>query len=262
MGLSCLATHRAENCMAGLSWWKRVGRVALRLRDRLLLRCLRNFVTNSRYIAHVHARPARVLYPPLLTKSHQQLAPARDLTRVIFCGRLEPVKGTADAIQILSLLPEPYCLDVLGDGPDRDHLARLVEHLGLQRRVNFCGWVDAPTRDRLMSCAGALLLPSIWDEAFGMAGVEAMSLGTPVVAYDVGGVSEWARGNGAVLVPCGDAPAAAAAVLHLTHDAPRWADHSRAARKAAAGLSRERFGREVRQMMAEVASGGAEGIEN
>jgi glycosyltransferase involved in cell wall biosynthesis len=252
MGVSCLATHRAENCMAALPWWKRVGRVALRLRDRLLLRCLRNFVTNSRYIAQVHARPARVLYPPLLTGSQKKPAPKRDLRRVIFCGRLEPVKGAADAIRILNLLPETYCLEVLGDGPEREHLARLVDELGMPGRVKFCGWVDGPTRDRVMSSACVLLLPSVWDEAFGMAGVEAMSLGTPVVAYDVGGVAEWCRGKGAVLVPCGDAPASAACVRELTADAARWAEYSQAAMQAAAEFSRERFGREVQEMMGEV----------
>jgi glycosyltransferase involved in cell wall biosynthesis len=255
MGLSCLATHRAENCMPGLYCRKRVGRLALRLRDRLFLRGLRNFVTNSRYIARVHGRPARVLYPPLLTTTHEKPAPKRVLTRLIFCGRLEPVKGPADALHILSLLPKPYSLEILGDGPLREHLARLVEQLGLQARVNFCGWVDASTRDRLISSAGVLLLPSLWDEAFGMAGVEAMSLGTPVVAYDVGGVSEWGQRKGAVLVRCGEVPGAAAAVLDLTQDATRWGEHSQAARQAAAEFSRERFGREVREMVREVTRG-------
>jgi len=249
MGLSCLATHRTENCMAGLSWWKRVGRVALRLRDRLLLRCLRNFVANSRYIAHVHARPARVLYPPLSTTSHQKPAPERVLTRVIFCGRLEPVKGPADALHILRLLPKPYSLEILGDGPLREPLARLAEQLGLRGRVKFWGWVDGATRDRVMASAGVLLLPSLWDEAFGMAGVEAMSLGTPVVAYDVGGISEWGQGNGAVLVRCGDVSGAAAAVLDVTADATGWSEQSQAARQAAAEFSRERFGREVLEVI-------------
>jgi glycosyltransferase involved in cell wall biosynthesis len=98
------------------------------------------------------------------------------------------------------------------------------------------------------------LLPSLWDEAFGMAGLEALSLGTPVVAYDVGGVSEWAQGNGAVLVPCGHTPAAAA-ILHLTSDPTRWPAHSHAATQAAANFSRKRFGSEAREIIREVASG-------
>jgi glycosyltransferase involved in cell wall biosynthesis len=251
--LSCLAVHRVERCMQGLSLCKRIGRVVFRIRDRLLLRCIDHFVTSSRYLARAHDRQARVVYPPVLTRREKVAEVARDLKRLIFCGRLEQVKGAAEAIGVLRLLPERYHLEILGEGPDREGLSKLVEELGLHSRVTFLGWLDGPDRDRALASAGVLLMPSLWDEAFGMAGVEAMSLGTPVVAYEVGGVSEWCRGQAGVLVPCGDIAGAAMAVRELTQNRARWARYSQAAvRLVEQKFPAERFGREVGEMVGEV----------
>jgi len=253
MGLSCLAVHRVETCMQALSLWKRIGRVVFRIRDRLLLLCIHYFVASSRYLARAHDRPARVVYPPVLTRREKAADVVRDLNRLIFCGRLEEVKGAAEAIGILSLLPEQYHLKILGEGPERERLSKLAEELGLRSRVTFSGWVDGPARDRALGSSGVLLMPSLCDEAFGMAGIEAMSLGTPVVAYNVGGVAEWCHGDGGVLVRCGDMAGAAMAVRELTGNADRWAEHSRAALLVVKQkFPAERFGREVGEMVGEV----------
>jgi glycosyltransferase involved in cell wall biosynthesis len=58
--------------------------------------------------------------------------------------------------------------------------------------------------------ARALLQPSRWQEPFGMTGIEALSFGVPVAAWESGGVSEWHSGLG--LVPWGDVDALARAV--------------------------------------------------
>jgi glycosyltransferase involved in cell wall biosynthesis len=297
-GVACLTEHRAEGCLGRISLWQQVGRVMFRMRDRLLLSCIRHFVTSSRYLGRVHRRPARVLYPPLMTRSDQTHADSdenpkfetrnpkqirikgsvegtgkllnntrvrrylatpsvdRDLRRLVFCGRLEEVKGAGEAISVLSLLPESYHLEILGEGAEGAHLARLVQELELRSRVTFLGWVDGMTRDRVMASAGALLMPSLWDEAFGMAGIEAMAQGTPVVAYDVGGISEWCRNGAGVRVRCGDIWGAARAVEELTGDRVRWAVYSRAARQVAErDFPPRRFGHELDLVLSEAREG-------
>jgi len=229
-GLSCLWMQREENCFGRLSLLRQVGRLAFRFRDSLLLRAFPNFIANSNYVAQVHNKPHRVLYPPRSSGSECTIAALRNLRRLVFCGRLEEVKGAEDAIRTLALLPNEFHLEMLGEGLDRGRLGELVADLKLGARVRFHGWVAPKTRDKWLASAGVLLLPSLWDEAFGMAGIEALAQGTPVVAYDVGGVSEWCRDGAGVLVGCGDIRRAAAAVDQLTADPVRWAVHSRAAR--------------------------------
>jgi glycosyltransferase involved in cell wall biosynthesis len=176
----------------------------------------------------------------------------RDLYRLVFCGRLEEVKGAGDAIRILSLLPEAYCLVILGEGTERERLGMLVEELQLAPRIKFLGWVGAEFRDRVLASTGALLVTSLWDEGFGMSGIEALAQGTPAVAYDAGGISEWCRDGAGLLVRCGDVEAAAATVRQLTQDPVQWAVHSRAAlRLARSEFPAERFGRELDLVVSE-----------
>jgi len=252
-GLQCLAIHRKEACLGSLSFLEQVGRLAFRLRDRLLLRHIRHFAGNSRYIARVHRKAARVLYPSCSSGTQQQLVAERNPHRLVFCGRLEQVKGAADSLQILSLLPEWFHLEILGDGPEQERLRNLASTLRIAERVRFHGWLAPAARDRVLASAGALLIPSLWDEAFGMAGIEALAQGTPVVAYDVGGISEWCRDGAGVLVPCGHITRAAAAVLAMTEDLARWELHSRAARRMAeTEFPAGRFARELDEILENV----------
>jgi glycosyltransferase involved in cell wall biosynthesis len=116
---------------------------------------------------------------------------------------------------------------------ERQRLREEVKRCGLDGRVNFHGWVDAAIRDSWLGSAGAVLIPSLCAEAFGMVGPEAFAMGTPVVAYDVGGISEWCREGAGILVECGDVAQAASAVLRLTHDRGAWDVWSAAAQRIA-----------------------------
>lgn len=250
VGFSCLSVNREEGCLASLVPVHRLGRIIYRLRDKALLGLLRHFVVNSAYVAGCHRRGARVVWPPNLASPSPAGAASRNLTQVVFCGRLEGTKGAEDAVRIAALLPSRYTLQILGDGPDKESLASLAQALGVAERVHFAGWVDADERDAVFASSGVLLLPSLWAEAFGMVGVEAFTQGTPVVAYDTGGVSEWCLPPGGHLVPCGDIQAAAAAVQRLTGSAEEWGRCSAAALSTASERhARARFGREVISLM-------------
>jgi glycosyltransferase involved in cell wall biosynthesis len=103
-------------------------------------------------------------------------------------------------------------LTVAGDGPDRGALERRASELGLVERVRFLGPLPREGVLRLFGAADASLLPSAW-ENFPHTVVEALAVGTPVIASAVGGVPEVVRdGENGLLVPPGNPDALAAAI--------------------------------------------------
>jgi len=63
--------------------------------------------------------------------------------------------------------------------------------LGLERKVKFLDWVDHEKIGEHYATSTVVAVPSRWPEPFGMVGLEAMQHGRPVVAFDVGGISDW-----------------------------------------------------------------------
>ena len=92
-------------------------------------------------------------------------------------------------------------------------------------------WADRARMGRLLAGAVSLWLPSLWAEPWGIVGLEALALGTPVVGADVGGVAEWlVNGEHGYLVPPGDAVALARAADALAADSAEARRMGRAGR--------------------------------
>ena len=134
---------------------------------------------------------------------------------VLFAGRVVEAKGIRDAIDAWRRSGCGLPLVVAGTGP----LRREVEAEG----VEVLGWLDRRRLSAAYRRAAVLVMPSRWQEPFGIVGLEALTLGTPVAAWDSGGVREWHPG-GERLVPWGDVDGLAGAVrsgpAHRV-DAPR-----------------------------------------
>ena len=130
-----------------------------------------------------------------------------DARIVLSVSRLTRQKGIDTAIQALSLLPDDVVLVVLGEGPERELLRELAEELVVGDRVFLPGRV--PDVGAWLRRAHAYVQPSRW-EGFGLAVLEAMVSGLPVVATNVSSLPELvADGDTGVLVPPED-PAALA----------------------------------------------------
>lgn len=134
-----------------------------------------------------------------------------------FAGRLTTAKALGIAFAALVQV-EGVALAIAGDGPDRGPLERTVRELGLNGRVTFLG---AQPRERVLElfrAADASLLSSSW-ENFPHSVVEALAVGTPVIATAVGGVPEVVRdGENGLLVPPGDPAALAVAIRRYFGD--------------------------------------------
>ncbi len=105
---------------------------------------------------------------------------------VLFVGRVVDAKGVADAVEAWRRSGVDLPLAVAGTGRART----AIENDG----VEVLGWVGRRELAALYRRAAAVILPSRWQEPFGIVGLEALTMGTPVVAWDSGGVSEWHPG--------------------------------------------------------------------
>ncbi len=146
------------------------------------------FICNSDYIARriarAYQREATVIYPPV-DVSYFTIGVARE-EFYLTASRMVPYKKIGAIVEAFARLPDKR-LVVIGDGPDRDKIARLaptnVTLLGHQPR--------AVLRDH-MQRARAFLFAA--EEDFGIVPLETQACGTPIIAYGKGGALETVRG--------------------------------------------------------------------
>ena len=131
---------------------------------------------------------------------------------VLAVGAPVPRKGFDDLLRAVARLDDPELrVAIVGPtGPEDDELVRLAGALGIGDRVHRAGPVSLAELAGWYCTASVVAVPSI-DEGFGLPVIEALSVGTPVVASDIGAFREVAGGH-AQLVPVGDLDALAAAL--------------------------------------------------
>jgi glycosyltransferase involved in cell wall biosynthesis len=113
----------------------------------------------------------------------------------LFAGRLERLKGAADAIDAMRAVPDAD-LVVAGDGAERTNLETRAQGMP---NVRFVGRLGPGELSALLVSARAALVPSLCYEVFGLSAVEAFACGTPAVLRDRGSLTELARESGAAL---------------------------------------------------------------
>jgi glycosyltransferase involved in cell wall biosynthesis len=150
-------------------------------------------------------------------------------------SRLSSEKGVESAIRMMPLVERGAVLLLVGDGAEAPRFRALAEELRLGDAVRFLGVRDDV--ERILAAADVVVVPSHWEEAFGLAVVEGMAAGRPVVVSRSGAMPELVGDTGLV-VPKKDPAALAAAVSRLLDDPMLRARLGRAAQVRA----RERYG--------------------
>lgn len=123
---------------------------------------------------------------------------ARD-NDLIFVGRLVSDKGVDILLQALSQLKNQglqYRLTIVGEGPARTDLQDLVENLNLADLVHFIGWQTDESLVRTLNSHRILVVPSRWNEPFGIVALEGIACGCTVVGSAGGGLRD-------AIGPCG-----------------------------------------------------------
>ena len=113
--------------------------------------------------------------------------------RAVFVGRLSREKGVDTALRAFALVHRDLptaCLEVIGQGPERSELEALADRLGVGSAVTFTGRMSRRDAEAAAGGAWVQLVPSRWDEPFGLVTAEAMMRGTAVIASNRGGPAE------------------------------------------------------------------------
>ncbi|HEY0897511.1 MAG TPA: glycosyltransferase [Sphingobacteriaceae bacterium] len=140
--------------------------------------------------------------PVIPTDLIKKDAPAPEMRKLINVARLTRQKGHERLIRMMAELPAGYRLDIAGDGPLKEEITGQVRTLNLGDRVKILGLVNGIPE--LLAGYDLMVLPS-YVEGFPNVVIESLSVGIPVVAFEVGGISALIRdGFNGYIVEQGD----------------------------------------------------------
>lgn len=164
---------------------------------------------------------------------------------VVCVGRVVEEKGFDVALRAFKLLRDRLpaaTMTLAGDGPAKSELELLAADLGLADAVNFTGWIARDVVAELMGAASMVVVPSRWEEPFGLVALQAAQVSRPVVATRVGGLPEVVSDNETgFLVRAEDPEEMYTAMLKLVDDpdlATRFGEQGQRRAKSEFSMSR------------------------
>ena len=183
---------------------------------------IHNFIDTSRF-------------RPLKKQHFKQAVCPNGEKLLVHVSNFRPVKRATEVVEVFEKLRRegyPLKLLLVGDGPDRVPAEHLARDLGVFEDVRFLGKQEPV--EEILSIADIFMMPS-GSETFGLAALEAMACGVPVIASDIGGLPELVvDGETGFLCPLGDIDAFTQATKVLLDDESTLERMSEAARKRAA----------------------------
>ncbi len=128
-------------------------------------------------------------------------APPDQPVRFVFCGRLVDWKGAQFLVEAFKLVAERTnsILEIIGDGELRDEIADKVVKLGIQNQVNLRGRLPLAECMELITSSDVYVMPSL-RECGGLALLESMAIGLPIIAANWAGPAEYLNDSCGVLV--------------------------------------------------------------
>lgn len=218
-------TYSLLQCTRDLSRdhsWLAVARSQVMLGVRRLVARHRRIhhLTHSAFVTrHNHlARATTIGYGIGTPKGDRPVDEDSPKARILFIGRLIYEKG--GDVLIRAMTDERLAdvlLTFLGDGVEREPIERLAKELGVNSRVSFAGQVSQEIVQASLRDSQLLVVPSRWQEPFGIVAIEAMNASVPVVASNVGGLGEIVA-RGGLVVEADNAAALAEAISRALYD--------------------------------------------
>ena len=128
----------------------------------------------------------------------------------LYFGRLTEVKGVVTLVRAFAEacrngLSADWNLRIVGDGPERVRIERIVVDEGLQGRVELLGYLSGEALQRQVGGARFTVMPSEWRENMPYSGLESLAAGTPVIGARIGGIPDIVReGETGLIFEAGD----------------------------------------------------------
>jgi N-acetyl-alpha-D-glucosaminyl L-malate synthase BshA len=134
------------------------------------------------------------LFTPMQADCIKRRLAAEGEKILVHTSNFRQVKRVTDVIKIFDIVQKevPSKLLLIGDGPDRSECERLTRQLDLNDKVKFLGKQEGLVE--ILSCSDLFIIPS-QSESFGLAALEAMACGLPVISSSVGGLPELVKHN-------------------------------------------------------------------
>jgi glycosyltransferase involved in cell wall biosynthesis len=144
--------------------------------------------------------------------------------RLLFVGRINPLKGLEYLLEAIKLLKaQNLTLTIVGDISSVPRYTQTIKEkikiFGIEDRVNLEGEIkDVNKLLEIYNTSDIFILPSLWDTS-PIAIIEAMCVGLPIIATNVGGIPEWVEnGVNGILVPPRNSHILADAIIRLVQD--------------------------------------------
>ena len=193
-------THQGSYCRQPVGW-----DFGLRIKHALANRV--TSVAISRYVASFFKPVPVVIYNPYdaeIFRTH--VPPARRTHELLFLGRLVSEKGLDTLLEALGRLRQRQVrpqLTVIGSGPEQLNMQELTKRLGLEDQVKFLGAQSGAELAATLNQHKILVVPSKYDEPFGVVALEGIACGCAVIGSNGGGLPE-AIGSCGITFPNGD----------------------------------------------------------
>lgn len=203
-------------------------KVTFNIADMLIFvsRASRDYIIERYKIANIYRIVPNVLNQRFMDSKIHKISPRiyRKKKKILFIGGLYPRKGLEyllEAVRLISQERTDFMVEIIGDGPFRQHYEWLVERYGLKNFISFLGRVSDDKKVKALMTCDFLVLPSLF-ENFGIVLIEAMACGKPVITTSSGGQVEFVTEENGILVRSKDFKALAEAIKFMLNNLDKY----------------------------------------
>lgn len=143
------------------------------------------------------------------------------ITRIVTIGRLVPEKKIDMLVEALARIKHPFELNIIGNGPYKEQLRQCIQKNHMQQNIQLLGFKTQDEIVSILQASDIFVLPSL-SETFGVAYVEALACGLPIIATDCGGPKDIVTPQNGLLIPINDLTALVDSINYIIENISKY----------------------------------------